>query len=202
MKNIFVVLFFAVMLVGCDRSNPTDSTMSSTGTDVPFSEVSMLKTATVATTLCDSLSLPPAGPVHDSLRNVQLLDSLIKYVSLNSAQTDSVKLYAKTMLDALKALHLQAQNVDHRRDSLRAHPGGIPKDSIMLTVDSLQLQVKIIRNQFVASVKSILTPDQVILFDVWITKFWDDGKHRGGLGGFGGRGDGHEGHGGNHHGGR
>ena len=48
--------------------------------------------------------------------------------------------------------------------------------------------VKAARDQFVASVQSILTTDQLALFDRWVVKFWNKAGHRGGPRGHGGSG--------------
>jgi hypothetical protein len=176
MKKIFAVVLFALLLVGCDKSNPTDTTASSSSA-VPFSEISMLKMTVptvdniVVTTKADSVC-------HDSLRNGYMLETLKLHLGLTVVQFDSVKIYGATLFATLKDIRKQV------------------KDTIITRLQARDL-VKAARDQFITSVQSILTTEQLALFDSWIVRFWNNeglwGGHRGHgdsgeLGGMGGLG--------------
>jgi hypothetical protein len=180
MKNLFTAVFFALMLVGCDKSSPTaamDSSPSSSAvtstSDVAFSELSMYTIVVAADSLvtasgpdssvldslhcrrdslyhhCDSLR-----HANDSLRQIQILGLLRDSLGLTDAQIDSITVYAQTLFTSLDSIHSQL------RDSL------ITKDQALVLVQSA-------RDQFLASLQSILTTDQLTLLDEWIIKFWD-----------------------------
>jgi hypothetical protein len=171
MKNIVAVVLFALVLVGCDKSNPTDTTAASSSS-VAFSETSMLKAVgdDVVTFGADTVC-------HDSLRNVRMLDSLNIHLGLSIEQFDSVKVYGATLHAALESIKQQV------------------KDTLITKVQAREL-VKAARDQFIASIQSILTADQLVKFDAWVLKFWNKAGHRGhgGRGGHGGPG-GNGGHG-------
>ncbi|MBI2429988.1 MAG: hypothetical protein HYV29_14560 [Ignavibacteriales bacterium] len=169
MKNIFAFIVAALLLVGCDNNSPVEPTVSST--DIEFSETSMYKTA-VATDE-ELVRLCADSVAHDSLRHGRMLGSLQWYVGLSDAQVESVKVYGKSLFEVLQNIRLQV------------------KDST-ITRDEARTLVQAARDQFVASVKSILTEDQITKFEEWIVKFWNKhhrrGHGRGGRGGDGGHG--------------
>lgn len=168
MKKIFAVVLFALLLVGCDNSNPTDTAAASSSA-VEFSETSMLKMAVetvdgiVVTTNTDSVR-------HDSLRNGRMLGSLKFRLRLTAEQFDSVKVYGATLFATLKNIRQQV------------------KDSLITKIQAREL-VKAARDQFITSVRSILTTEQLALFDAWVVKFWNNAGHRGGPRGHGGHGN-------------
>ncbi|MDD8017467.1 MAG: hypothetical protein PHP42_03755 [Bacteroidota bacterium] len=169
MKHLFVLLTLVLMFAGCERSNPVQSSASSSGVsnaaamNVPFSEQSMVLTTTVADSEVEHMH--GDGPGHDSLRNVRLLDSLKAFLGLTNDQVDSIKVYGSTLLETLKNIRKE-----YKADSI--------------SEDSAHALVKIARNQFIASVRSILTTEQKTKFDQWLSQFWD--RHHG-------EGEGHEG---------
>lgn len=178
MKKILVLLSSALLYVGCDRSNPIDSSVAAT--DVPFSEQSMVDAAVTSnvspiqlqsdTYLHDSLHHPKRHP-KDSLRFVRMLDSLKARVGLSDAQFENVKVYGKILSDSLKSIRAQF----HSR---------------LITRFQVQAKIQAARGQFVNSVLAILTTEQQTLFKVWIKKFWN--IHHNGFGhGPGGMGGGH-----------
>lgn len=171
MKNIFAVVVVALLLVGCDKNNPVDQTASSS--EVEFSETSMYKTA-VATDE-ELVRLCADSVAHDSLRHGRMLGSLRWLVGLSDAQVESVKVYGKSLFESLQDIRAQV------------------KDST-ITRDEARTLVQAARDQFIASVRSILTEDQITKFEEWIVKFWNKHHHRRGHG-RGGHG-GHEGPGG------
>ena len=164
MKKLFGFALFALLVVGCDKSNPTNTTTFSTTTSatVAFSETSMLKMAVetvdglVITTKDDSVC-------HDSLRNSYLLDSLKIHLGLTAEQFDSVKVYGTVLFATLKDIRHQV------------------KDTLITKMQAREL-VKAARDLFIASVQSILTIDQLVIFDAWVIRFWDKAGHRGGHG--------------------
>lgn len=172
MEKIFAVVLFALLLVGCDKSNPTEA-VTSTSSSVSFSETSMLKMTIpkvddiVITTTADSVC-------HDSLRNGRMLDSLYVHLGLTTEQYDSVKVFGSILFVTLQDIRQQV------------------KDTLITKIEARDL-VKSARDQFIASVLSILTVEQLPLFDKWILKFWNNTGHKGGPRGHGGR---HGGHGG------
>lgn len=175
MKKIFAVVFFALLLVGCDKSNPTEST-SASSSEVAFSETSMLKMAII--TVDGLVVITGADSVcHDSLRNVRMLDSLTIHLGLTAEQFDSVNVYGATLFTSLQDIRQQV------------------KDTLITKLQARDL-VKAARDQFIASVRSILTTEQTTIFDAWIIKFWNKQGHRGGPRGHGGPNGGHGGPGG------
>jgi hypothetical protein len=156
MRNIFVVLFFALMLVGCDRNSSNPVTPTAASDDVAFSETSMYKTVIANDSefvrlRCDSLA-------HDSLRHGKMLGTIRWFVRLSEAQMESVKVYGKTLFDALQSIRQQVL------------------DST-ITKEEARMLVQTARAQFVSSVESILTEEQIAKFEEWIVKFWN--KHHG-----------------------
>ncbi|MEW6061997.1 MAG: hypothetical protein AB1600_08670 [Bacteroidota bacterium] len=156
MKNIFVVVSFALLLVGCDKNNPVEQTSSTA--DVEFSETSMYKTA-VATD-DEYVRLCRDSVAHDSLRHGKMLGTLKWYVGLSDAQVESVKVYGKLLFESIQDIRQQV------------------KDSA-ITREEARILVQAARDQFVASVKSILTEDQRTKFEEWIVKFWNKHHRRG-----------------------
>lgn len=170
MKQIIVAVLFAFVLVGCDNSNPADDTANS---EAMYGEETMYKT-TISTD--NEISLMQGnGPGHDSIRHGRMLGHLKRFVGLTDVQFDSVKVYAQTLFVTLKGIHTQFH------------------DSLITREEAREL-VKAAREQFVVTVKTILTEDQVAKFDEWVTKFWNRPPHRGGKPG--GRGPGNGGPGG------
>jgi hypothetical protein len=210
MKNLFVAVFFALLLVGCDKSSPTAATDNSTSSsavtaanDVAFSEYSMYVSAVTAdsldTLICndstahdslhhhfrDSLRHADDSLHHfrDSLHIVHMFSLLKDSLALTDAQVDSIQVYVQTLFAALDTIHAQV------RDSV-------------ITRDEALVLVQTARDQFITSVESILTADQLALLDEWMIKFWNHEHQRGHRGGgeHGGmHGDDHGGmHGGGH----
>ncbi len=163
MKHLFALWVFLLMIVGCDRTNPTaagaSSAMISTS-DVAFSETSMLKT--VVATDSQLVVMEQDSVAHDSLHHGRMLGSLKTFLGLTDAQFDSVKVFGQTLFETLKEIKKL-----YRADSI--------------SEDSAHVLVKIARDQFIASVRSILTAEQSVKFDVWLKEFWDrhHGEHEG-----------------------
>ncbi len=174
MKKILVLLSSALLYVGCERSNPIDS--SAAATDVPFSEQSMVDEA--VTSNVSPIQLQSDMRLHDSLRHpkdslrfVRMLDSLKARVGLSDAQFENVKAYGKILSDSLESIRTQF----HSR---------------LITRFQVQIKIQAARVQFVNSVLAILTTEQRTLFNNWIKKFWN--KHHNRFGhGPGGMGGGH-----------
>lgn len=168
MKFTLTAVLVTLFIAGCDRNNPVES--SSVPADVEFSELSMYKT-TVATTDQEMTQLRESNMFHDSLRHGKMLGTLKRYVGLSEAQMESVKVYAKTLFDALHNIRRQVHDSTITKEQARA-----------LVVAA--------RDQFIASVKTILTEEQVAKFDEWIVKFWNKRHQHGhrGRGGHGGNG--------------
>ena len=164
MKLILGAVLAALLFAGCERSNPLDgqssgstavdqaSTLSLLKSDAPYGEMTMY-VAAVKQALTAAERTDTGICVHDSLRHEHMLDSLIAHLGLSSAQADSVKAYGAALLASLKEIRTFV-------------------DSGTITRDSAMTLVKATREQFVASVKSILTADQLVLFDAWLQKFW------------------------------
>jgi hypothetical protein len=179
MRNFLVLLVVTMLYIGCDKSNPIDTGTTSTQSDAVFGELSMQKTALGSSATSDILS-DTCIHMHDSIRNVFMLDSLKAYLSLTDVQFESVKTFGSTLNAALADIHVQVE-------------------AKTITPDSAMTLVKAARDQFVASVKTILTADQLVAFDTWLANFWNRPPHgREGHGGPGGRGGqgGRGGHGG------
>lgn len=181
MKNLFVAGLFALLLIGCDKSNPSgaaaDAASLSSANDVAFSENSMYSAVVASnveftmadddSVICDSLH-----PERDSLYHFgRMLGSLKHVTGLTNAQFDSVKIYAQTLFDTLHSIHAQV------RDS-------------SITKAEARVLVQAARDQFIASVRSILTADQLVQLDEWALRFWNrhhehgrgHGHHHGGDG--------------------
>lgn len=165
MKSILAALMAAFLLIGCDHSNPIDSpSANATQSQAMFSELSMAKTANA--TLSSDISTfgdDGAQGSHDSLRNARMLDSLKKYLSLTDNQFASLNVYGATLFASLG--DIRSQVVSHA-----------------IARDSARTLVKAARDQFVASVVSILTAEQVTLFEAWLNLYWDKTPHRRGPG--------------------
>jgi hypothetical protein len=164
MKHILAAAFFALLLVGCDQSNPVEN---STGGEALYSEESMYKMTIMSDTEIERMQ--GNGPGHDSLRHGRMLGHLKTVVGLTDVQFDSVKVYAQTMFLALNNIRSQVH------DSL-------------ITREQAKVLVAEVRAQFVASISTILTADQTAKFEEWVTKFWNKPPHRRGPGGRGGHG--------------
>lgn len=188
MKNLFVVGMLALLLIGCDKNNPTAaSTTSTTASNVAFGETSMYKT--VVATDSQLVVMEKDSVAHDSLHHGRMLGLLKNFLGLTDAQFDSVKIYGQILFGSLKEIRTLY------------HTG-------LISEDSAHVLVKIARDQFIASIRSILTVDQSAKLDAWLTIFWEDhdGEHEGdddhgnhGGGGNGGdHGSGQEHHGGHH----
>jgi hypothetical protein len=166
MKSILAALMAAFLLIGCDKSNPIDSPSSANAAQslAMFSELSMANTAN-ATLATDISTMSDDGALcaHDSIRNARMLDSLKAYLSLTDIQFSSLNEYGITLFTSLGEI----------RSKVVA--GAI-------TRDSARTLVKAARDQFVASVISMLTPEQATLFETWLTLYWDKTPHRGGPG--------------------
>ncbi len=179
MKQLIAVLAFALVLIGCNNSNPIDSS-SYDQSEATYSELSMYKT-TQAATAAEIVYSGSGKHIHDSLRNAYMLDSLKLYLSLTTEQFTKVQEFGTKLFAALADIRSQV------------HARTIKPDSAMTLV-------KIARDEFVASVKSILTEEQVTAFDKWLAKHWNRPLH--GREGKPGRGPGGKGHRGGHGGGR
>ncbi len=164
MKNILLAAIFALILVGCDRSNPVGSGDTS---EALYSEEAMYTTAVSSD--IEIVHMQGNGPGHDSIRHGRMLGHLKVHLGLSDAQFDSVKVYAETMFLSLKDIRTQVH------------------DSLITKVQAREL-VKAARDQFVTSVNSILTGDQIAKFERWIAKFWHKHPRRPGHDGRGGHG--------------
>lgn len=157
MKSIFAALMVAFLVIGCDHSNPNSSSSGNTGqSQVMFSELSMAKTANaMLSTDISTVGDDGVQYLHDSMRNAQMLDSLKVYLSLTEVQFTSLKEYGTTLLATL---------------------GGIRSQVIVqsVTKDSARLLVIAARDQFVASVNSMLTTQQSALFQTWLIRYWNN----------------------------
>jgi len=156
MKHLLAAILALVIVAGCERSGPTDSASSqtsvaaqSTGT---FGEVSMYKM-----TVTSAADIAPAEieiQAHDSLKNNAMLDSLKVYLALTDEQVTLLKAAGITLFTALEDIRAQVQAKG-------------------MTSDSALVLVKAARDQFVASVKTILTADQLVKFEEWLTLYWN-----------------------------
>jgi hypothetical protein len=156
MKQLFAVILALIIVVGCERGGPTDSASSqtsvaaqSTGT---FGEVSMYKM-----TVTSAADIAPAEieiQAHDSLKNNAMLDSLKIYLALTDEQVTLLKTAGTTLFTTLEDIRAQVQAKG-------------------VTPDSALVLVRTARDQFVASVKAILTADQLVKFEEWLTLYWN-----------------------------
>ncbi len=162
MKNFLAAALFALLLVGCDKSNPIENSASS---DALFGEETMYKTT--ITSEDEMVRMHGNGPAHDSLRHGRMLGHLKRYVRLTDVQMDSVKVYAITLFNTMKGIRTQV------------------RDSLITRAQAREL-VKGARDQFVSSIRAILTTEQVTKFDEWVKKFWNKHPRRHGHGGRGG----------------
>jgi hypothetical protein len=153
MKNILFAALVAAVLIGCDNSNPADS---STPADAEYNETSMYKTTVASQT--EAIQLQSQNMFHDSLRHGKMLGTMKRHVQLTEAQFESVKVYGKALFDKLQEIRSQVQ------DSL-------------ITKEQARELVIAAREQFILSVKSVLTEEQLAKFDEWIVRFWT--KHHG-----------------------
>ncbi len=156
MKQILAAILALVLVAGCERGGPTDSASSqtsvaaqSTGT---FGEVSMYKMA--VTSAADIAPAEIEIQAHDSLKNNAMLDSLTVYLALTDGQVTLLKAAGTTLFTALENIRTQVQ-------------------AKAVTPDSALVLVKAARDQFVASVKTILTADQLVKFEEWLTLYWN-----------------------------
>lgn len=164
MRHTIVAALFALLLVGCDNSNPVETETTS---EAMFGVESMYRVATA--TDVQYVEIQKNGTGHDSVRHGRMLGHLKTYVGLTDVQFDSVKAYAETMFLTLKDIRTQVH------DSL-------------ITREEAHALVVAAREQFVASIRLILTDEQLVLFEQWITNFWNKPPHRRGHGGRGGHG--------------
>ena len=149
------------------------------GTDVLYS-ASTMYVATAAEVSGTSTATADSGVcVHDSLRNIHMLDSIKVYLALTESQSAELQSLGDTLFAKLKAIRALVRDNQISRDSSHA------------LVDQ-------VRSEFIASVKLILTTDQSTLFDTWISLYWDKSKHEGGSGRPSGPGGMHGHHGGGH----
>jgi hypothetical protein len=88
----------------------------------------------------------------DSARNVAALDSLKTYLSLSDSQFVLLKAIDDTLTSQLKAI--QVRIADRQ-----------------VTLDSARVLIDNAQAQFVASVKAVLTADQIKLFTTWLTLY-------------------------------
>jgi hypothetical protein len=153
MKNILFAALAAAVLIGCDNSNPADASMPA---DAEYSETSMYKTTVASQT--EAIQLQSKNMFHDSHRHGRMLGTLKRHVQLTEAQFESVKVYGTTLFEEIQAIRSQVQ------------------DSLITREEALELVIAA-REQFLLSVKSILTEEQIALFDEWILRFWN--KHHG-----------------------
>lgn len=153
MKNILFAALVAAVLIGCDNSNPAGASVP---TDAEYSETSMYKTTTASQT--EAVQLQSKNMFHDSLRHGKMLGTLKRHVQLTEAQFESVKVYGKTLFETLKAIRVQVL------------------DSTISKEQARELVIAA-RAQFIESVKSILTDEQIAKFEEWIVRFWN--KHHG-----------------------
>ncbi len=109
---------------------------------------------------------------NDSLRSMQMLDSLKTYLSLTDEQFTLLVAIRDTLTSQISAIQTQAI-------------------SQQITIDSIRVLMDNAKAQFVASVNAILTTDQAAKFSAWLTLYWEQPK---GMGHGGGRGH----HGGMH----
>ena len=167
MRKFWPLIIAGLLLVGCDRSNPTSSSIvaSEDQTAVAFSELSMVKTTVVG-----SPALMTAADVtvaaHDSLRNAAMLDSLRAYLVLSDEQFTSVQAYGAVLYASLLDIKSQVDG------------GTIGRKA----AESLVIAA---RNTFISSVRSILTVEQSALLDAWLGGNWHKIPHRPGGGGRG-----------------
>ncbi len=161
---MIIPALFALLLVGCDQSNPVEQNYLS---DALYGEESMYK-ATI-TTEAELSVMKGEGSAHDSVRHGRMLGHLKTYLELTDAQFDSAKVYAGTMFETLKNIRTQVH------------------DSVITRAEAKVLVVEA-RAEFVASIKLILTADQIVKFERWVTEFWNKHPRRHGHGGRGGHG--------------
>lgn len=172
MRRLFAIFALGVILAGCNKSNPVDSAANTAiQSEAMFSEISMYNT-TLASGAVVSVVTDSGVCVHDSLRNLRMLDSLKAYLTLRDEQFGLLQDIGATLFTELNDIRVQVH-------------------ANTITRDSAKTLVGIARAEFVASVKLILTETQLTQFDTWITLYWD--KPRGGHGGHGGGGHGHHG---------
>lgn len=156
MKQILAAILALVIVAGCERSGPTDSASSQTSVAAQsigtFGEVSMYKMA--VTSAADIAPAEIEIQAHDSLKNNAMLDSLKVYLALTDEQITLLKAAGTTLFTALEDIRTQVQ-------------------AKAVTPDSALVLVKAARDQFVASVKTILTADQLVKFEEWLTLYWN-----------------------------
>jgi hypothetical protein len=159
-------MLVALLFFGCSKNNPVSSTAdnsSSAQSTALFGASTMYNTIT-ATVLGTSSVADSGGIVHDSLRNIALLDSLKVYLSLSDAQFLQVKTFGDTLFAELKAIRSLEQSKQ------------ISRDSSHTLVDQA-------RSQFLTSVQSILTSGQLTLFSTWQSLYWNNPQGGNGKGG-------------------
>lgn len=174
MKKYLVLFALVLFIAGCTKDTPVEAGDYSTSSvsEATYSTNSMLNTTT-SLMKAGQLVADSGGCVHDSLRNMHMLDSLKVYLSLTDDQFNSLQQIGTALFTKLTDIRAQVM----------AHT---------ITRDSSKTLVNAARAEFVTAVKAILTTDQQTLFDTWLTLFWNDPKP-----GHGGHGGGHE-HGGPH----
>ncbi|MCX6138410.1 MAG: hypothetical protein NTV54_13045, partial [Ignavibacteriales bacterium] len=155
MKQLLAALL-TLMVVGCERSGPTDSVSNQTTainqSAGQFSEVSMYK---MTVTSSADIAVSEADiPPHDSLKNNAMLDSLKAYLSLTAGQYTLLKAAGSTLFATLGNIKAQVA-------------------AKAITPDSAFVLVKAGRDQFVTSVKAFLTADQLPTFERWLSLYWN-----------------------------
>lgn len=178
MRKLIAVFAIGLLFAGCVKNNPVDSGDGAIQSEAMFSELSMINTALAVGIPSGVLADTGGGCVHDSLRNVHMLDSIKVYLSLTDEQVASLQTIGATLFAKLEEIR-----------------GFVQAGTI--TRDSSKTLVALARAEFITSVKLILTAEQSALFDTWITLYWDKPRHGGGHGGHG-HGGGHGHHGGGH----
>ncbi|MBI2416398.1 MAG: hypothetical protein HYV28_00520 [Ignavibacteriales bacterium] len=164
MRRLLAIFALGIILAGCNKNNPVDSAADTAiQSDAMFGETSMYNT-TLASGAVVSAVTDSGVCVHDSLRNLRMLDSLKAYLTLSDDQFGLLQDIGATLFTKLSDIRIQV------------HANTITRDSAKTLVSSA-------RTEFIASVKLIITETQLTQFDRWIALYWD--KPRGGHGGGG-----------------
>lgn len=178
MKYTVVVAFLVSLFVGCKENTLIDDTVF----EESLYSVGLMENSVTSTfnpfAKSTSTNIPSSSTNHyDSTRHLRMLTHLQTYLSLTDTQFVAISAFANTMYEELVAIRAQV-------------------DSSFIEKDSAKVLVEIARTKFIDSIKTVLTEEQLVLFDTWVQTFWNrQGMRRG----HGGRGHGHGGHG---HGGR
>ena len=159
MKTIPLVAAVLLLVVGCDRSNPSDQMSDAE----MFSEESML---TYAFASDDDPALQNAGSgMHNGLRHTRMIAHLTRFLELSEDQRESIRQLGEAMFTELSAI----------RDRVQAGE---------LTREEARPLVQDLREQFMDGVRLLLTPDQQAKLDEWLQLRWERGhRHRHRFGG-------------------